>query len=143
MKTKRKDKFFNRLRDGLYYAFKKKSWGDLHAFFEQQLGGGTAGKATINQQLKEYRSWVHIATSAIYRRVSQIDYKFYRDDIRMTLDYQEDYDFFDAEHYGYNHFTNPVTHRRQIIFDKRDSCFFIRDILSGDGKHLFEIYFHL
>ena len=85
MKTKRRDKFFDRLRDGLYYAFKKKSWGELHAFFEQQLGGGDAGKATVNKQLKEYRSWVHIAASVIYRRVSQIDYKFYRDDTREEV----------------------------------------------------------
>jgi len=60
-----------------------------------------------------------------------------------TWQVNNDYDFFDAEHYGYSSTPNPVTHRRQIIFDKRNSCFFIRDILSGDGKHLFEIYFHL
>ncbi|GAI06055.1 unnamed protein product, partial [marine sediment metagenome] len=60
-----------------------------------------------------------------------------------TWQVNNDYDFFDAEHYGYNRFTSPVTHKRQIIFDKRNSCFFIRDILSGEGKHLFEIYFHL
>jgi len=60
-----------------------------------------------------------------------------------TWQVNDDYDFFDAEHYGYSRIPNPVTHRRQIIFDKRNSCFFIRDILNGEGKHLFEIYFHL
>ena len=53
------------------------------------------------------------------------------------------YDFFDAEHYGYSRLNDVVLHRRQIIFNKEDSCWFIKDILTGTGKHTFDLYFHL
>jgi hypothetical protein len=46
-----------------------------------------------------------------------------------------EYDFLEAEHYGYRRFEDPVTHRRQIILDRNRSIFIIRDILSGNSKH--------
>ena len=57
----------------------KKSWASLHAFFDRVLTSG-AGKKTVSSQLEEYRSWVYIAASVIYRRVGTIPFKFYRND---------------------------------------------------------------
>lgn len=53
-----------------------------------------------------------------------------------------EYDFFDAEHYGYHKLSNPVTHRRQIYFNKKDGYWIIKDILTGEGIHTFDLYFH-
>lgn len=57
----------------------KRSWSELHSFFNEMASGG-AGKNTIRSQMAEYRSWIYIATSAIYRRIGAIDYKYYRND---------------------------------------------------------------
>lgn len=53
-----------------------------------------------------------------------------------------EYDFLDALHTGYERLSNPVTHCRQIIFNKRKEYWIIKDILTGKGKHVFELYFH-
>jgi hypothetical protein len=78
--------------------------------------------------------------------------RFYEDDIfSLRLDAQvtvnkwevtEEYDFFDAEHSGYRRLKNPVTHRRQIYFDKTEGFWIIKDILDGRGEHQFDLYFH-
>lgn len=62
----------------------RKSWGELHAFFDNILKS-SAAKNTVKSQLNEYRSWVHIATSVIYRRVSEVDYKFFRKDTEEEI----------------------------------------------------------
>jgi hypothetical protein len=54
----------------------------------------------------------------------------------------ERYDFLDAEHSGYKRLGRPVIHRRQIVFNKTEGYWVIRDILSGRGEHQFELYFH-
>jgi len=55
----------------------------------------------------------------------------------------EHYDLLDAEHYGFTRFKNPIIHQRQIIFDKKNIRIYIKDIIKGKGKHLFEAFFHL
>ncbi|MCK5578300.1 MAG: alginate lyase family protein, partial [Planctomycetes bacterium] len=55
----------------------------------------------------------------------------------------EQYDFFDAEHSGYQRLTPPVIHRRQVYFNKIKSYWVIKDILNGKGKHKLNLYFHL
>ncbi|MFQ6120716.1 MAG: heparinase II/III family protein, partial [Methanosarcinales archaeon] len=47
-----------------------------------------------------------------------------------------------GEHYGYKRLKEPIVHRRQIYFDKKDEFWLIRDLLSGEGKHKFDLYFH-
>jgi len=54
----------------------------------------------------------------------------------------EGYDFFDGEHYGYQRLRNPVIHRRQIYFDKKECYWVIKDVLIGNGKHRYDLYFH-
>jgi hypothetical protein len=54
----------------------------------------------------------------------------------------EEYDFLDAEHYGYRRLSDPVIHRRQIYFNKREGYWLIKDILDGKGLHKFDLYFH-
>jgi len=54
----------------------------------------------------------------------------------------DEYDFLDAQHSGYERLTNPVIHQRQIFFDKKDGYWIIKDILTGKGKHIFDLYFH-
>jgi hypothetical protein len=54
----------------------------------------------------------------------------------------DNYDILDVEHDGYQRLNPPVSHRRQILFNKREGCWIIRDILNGAGKHSFDLYFH-
>jgi hypothetical protein len=51
-------------------------------------------------------------------------------------------DFFDGEHSGYERLKEPVTHRRQVYFDKREGLWIIRDRLTGAGEHRFDLYFN-
>ena len=52
------------------------------------------------------------------------------------------FDLLDAEHAGYDRFPLPVTHRRQIMFDKQRRLWIARDIISGRGLHRLDWYFH-
>jgi hypothetical protein len=52
------------------------------------------------------------------------------------------FDIFDASHSGYERLKGPVTHRRTVVFDKKQRCFLIKDAMSGSGRHLFELNFH-
>lgn len=54
----------------------------------------------------------------------------------------ENYDKVVAEHYGYRRLSSPVTHRRTVTFDKRKCSWLIDDEFTGDGEHVFEVYFH-
>ncbi|MBI1879019.1 MAG: heparinase II/III family protein [Chloroflexi bacterium] len=45
-------------------------------------------------------------------------------------------------HNGYERLSEPVTHRRQIFFVKPEYWVVI-DVLTGQGKHCFDLYFHL
>lgn len=51
-------------------------------------------------------------------------------------------DLLDAEHYGYTRLTSPVTHRRQVTFEKDGGYWVIEDSFSGDGLHEFEFCFN-
>ena len=53
------------------------------------------------------------------------------------------YDFFDGEHSGYERLPHPVIHRRQVYFSKTGRWWLLRDLLAGEGKHRFDLYFHL
>jgi len=55
----------------------------------------------------------------------------------------EYYDLLDGEHYGFTGSKNPMIHQRQIIFDKKNIRVYIKDIIKGKGRHLFEAFFHL
>jgi uncharacterized heparinase superfamily protein len=52
------------------------------------------------------------------------------------------FDFIDVEHDGFKSLVSPVTHRRQIYFDKIEHYWIIRDLLMGTERHLLEQYFH-
>jgi hypothetical protein len=52
-------------------------------------------------------------------------------------------DTLDASHDGYSTLDEPVVHRRIVTFDKTDPQWFIKDIFSGSGIHLFEFFFNL
>lgn len=54
----------------------------------------------------------------------------------------KEYDFLDVQHKGYERLKNPVIHRRQITFNKKEGFWTIKDILTGQGNHTFDIYFH-
>jgi hypothetical protein len=53
-----------------------------------------------------------------------------------------DYDILDVEHTGYKRLGNPVLHRRQVFFDKKDGFWIIRDLLAGVAEHRCCLYFH-
>jgi len=50
----------------------------------------------------------------------------------------DDFDKVVAEHYGYS-----VTHRRTVVFDKRERMWLIDDEFFGEGEHVYEARFHL
>lgn len=52
------------------------------------------------------------------------------------------FDFVDGSHDGYTHLRQPITHRRQIFFVKPE-YWIVLDRLDGQGKHRFDLYFHL
>ena len=54
----------------------------------------------------------------------------------------EEYDLLDAEHHGYARLEKPVVHRRQVLFDKKEGYWLIKDTLSGEGSHHFDVCFH-
>ena len=65
----------------------------------------------------------------------------------------DEYDFLDVQHSGYERLTEPITHRRQIWFNKRDGYWVIKDMLlknlkfeeqdsQSNVEHRFELYFH-
>lgn len=54
----------------------------------------------------------------------------------------EEYDIFDGTHTGYSRMQEAVIHRRQIYFNKNEGYWIIKDILTGEGVHLFEMFLH-
>jgi hypothetical protein len=49
-----------------------------------------------------------------------------------------------AEHEGYARLqAGAVTHRRAVLFDKREGFWLIEDALDGEGAHTFRFFFHL
>ena len=52
------------------------------------------------------------------------------------------YDLLDAEHNGYARLKNPVVHRRLIYFNKEEEYLVIKDMLTGEGHHKLDLYFH-
>ena len=54
----------------------------------------------------------------------------------------DEYDFLNVQHSGYERLSEPITHRRQIVFDRKGGYWIVRDILTGKGKHCFDLYFH-
>lgn len=54
-----------------------------------------------------------------------------------------EFDFLDAIHRGYARSADPVMHRRQILFEKKESLWLIRDILQANEKHRYDLYFHI
>jgi len=55
--------------------------------------------------------WVYFIDTGLFRveELEKVSDKFYRDDIRMALDYQEDYDFFNAIVKKAGHTTSYLT----------------------------------
>ncbi|MDT5295314.1 MAG: hypothetical protein QOJ76_2194 [Acidobacteriota bacterium] len=48
-----------------------------------------------------------------------------------------------AEHHGYERLpAGPVTHRRAVMFDKRERYWLVEDSLTGAGSHDFRFIFH-
>jgi len=54
-----------------------------------------------------------------------------------------EFDYFEGYHFGYNRLENPVTHGRRIFFDKDREFWVIKDIFTGPGKHKVDSFFHL
>lgn len=54
----------------------------------------------------------------------------------------ESHDILILEHHGYRRLSNPVTHRRQIYFNKLENYWLVHDILEGSSNHHYDLYFH-
>lgn len=48
-----------------------------------------------------------------------------------------------AEHSGYRRLDEPVTHRRAVLFQKRERWWFVEDTLHGEGVHSYSFRFHV
>jgi hypothetical protein len=55
----------------------------------------------------------------------------------------EEYDILSAEHRGYLRLKYPIIHRRDILFNKKDGYWIVKDVLLGKGTHQYDLYFHL
>jgi len=55
----------------------------------------------------------------------------------------DEYDAFEAEHYGYTRLSQPVIHRRRVEFKKGQVTWVIKDMVDGDGEHTVEFLLHL
>lgn len=57
---------------------------------------------------------------------------------------RDERDFAVAEHHGYERLTmtGPVTHRRAVLFDKRERYWLVEDAFAGSGAHVFTFRFH-
>lgn len=55
----------------------------------------------------------------------------------------EEIDFFEGEHYGYKKLKNPVTHKRQIIFNKKLKFWLVKDILKCNDHNSLDLHLHL
>ncbi|MFL6333791.1 MAG: alginate lyase family protein [Pyrinomonadaceae bacterium] len=61
----------------------------------------------------------------------------------LSFDTTDGIDSAAAEHYGYERLTaGAVRHRREVEFDKVRRCWFVEDILTGEGTHDFRFVFH-
>lgn len=61
----------------------------------------------------------------------------------LSFDTADEIDSAAAEHYGYERLpAGAVKHRREVEFDKRGRCWFVEDILTGEGTHDFRFVFH-
>jgi len=68
-----------------------------------------------------------------------------QEDARPTINRWESnavYDLVDAEHDGYIRLSQPVRHRRQILFDKAGRYWLLRDSLHGNGRNNFTWHFN-
>lgn len=48
-----------------------------------------------------------------------------------------------GEHDGYTRLKDPVLHRREVLFDKREKHFEIKDKIFAKKGHLIEQFFHI
>ena len=59
-----------------------------------------------------------------------------------TFKHTDSIDVVDISHDGYSNQGTGVSHRRKISFDCAGRLWVINDILTGNGKHQFDWYFH-
>ncbi len=52
------------------------------------------------------------------------------------------HDYLEAQHFGYCRLADPVVHERQILFNKADRFWVIKDLLLGHAVHEYELRFH-
>ena len=57
-------------------------------------------------------------------------------------DSSADRDHWVARHHGYCRLDDPVIHRREIVYDKQDRTFVVRDVLECAASHFVEIAWH-
>jgi hypothetical protein len=61
----------------------------------------------------------------------------------LTFNTTDEIDSAAAEHHGYERLTaGPVTHRREVTFERRGRYWLVEDILNGEGEHDFRFVFH-
>lgn len=51
-------------------------------------------------------------------------------------------DLWEAEHDGYRHLTDPLTHRRRLVLDKRKQLLTVIDTLECTGRHTAVLHWH-
>lgn len=53
-----------------------------------------------------------------------------------------EHDILDVGHNGYRRLKKPIIHVRHIFFNKIDGYWVMKDVLSGDHSHKFDLYIH-
>jgi uncharacterized heparinase superfamily protein len=69
---------------------------------------------------------------------------FERNAIPKVLNWESnaDYDKIVALHNGYERLSNPITHFREVYFDKQSIKWEIKDYFKGTGQHNYQSFFH-
>jgi uncharacterized heparinase superfamily protein len=69
---------------------------------------------------------------------------FERNAIPKVLNWESNvnYDKIIAFHNGYERLINPITHYRELHFDKHNTKWEINDYFKGSGQHIYQCFFH-
>ena len=99
-----------------------------------------------NQFRSTYAHNTAIIDNEEQSRLDETDLFFLYNDAKVKINnwvVDEDYYFFDGEHYGYLRLKEPVVHQRKIFFERKKTFWIVNDIFRGKGHHLFEFNFVL
>lgn len=122
-------------------------YGNGHTWM---IDPGTFVYTSNYEERNNFRSTAYHNTLRVDRQEMN---RFHPSDVFRSLDQvpvrinlwksDEIYDLLDAEHSAYHRLEDAVTHRRQIMLDKKLGMLLLKDHILGQKEHWIESFFHL